>query len=165
MRRAGILQAVLVFMCAASGITLYDLLRDAHWMQPWWKSILTFLPEVGTLFAVFELRHSAEANELRKDRNRLAKENNTLIRANTELKATLDEERNEKLDEIAKGVQRPLTQLEKNAQKLMKYVGSPVVVKTQDGSTWSCRNRSIPDEAPCLLNRSCLRRPLYPPFK
>ena len=76
MRR--VFQAVLSIVAVVSGIMLYGLLREAQWASSWWKSVLVTLPELGTVIAVIELEHSARANELRRERNRLAKTNNEL---------------------------------------------------------------------------------------
>lgn len=134
--RTRILQIALVFVCAVSGIMLFNLLRDGHWMNSSWKSILMFLPEAGLIFAVFELEHSAKANELREQLNGLVKSNSDLTKANAELQAKLDHQRNERLAEIAKGVQRPQSLAERNALKLRQYVGEPVAVRNHDGSRW-----------------------------
>ncbi len=47
----------------------YNMLSAAQWEHSWHKSILVILPEFGTIIAVFELHHSAKANELRNERN------------------------------------------------------------------------------------------------
>jgi uncharacterized membrane-anchored protein YhcB (DUF1043 family) len=152
-----VLQVFLGIVAIVSGITLYNVLRDAQWAHSWLKSILVMLPELGTVIAVFELHHSAKANELRSERNELAKanneledlrntlagENNTLAAANNklaeeynDLQRQLQTERNEHLAEIARHMQRPPTMAEKNATKLRDYLGSPVVVLNNDNSYW-----------------------------
>ena len=90
-----VLQIFLGIVAIVSGIMLYNLLRDAQWAHSWVKSILVLLPELGTVIAVFELHHSEKANELRNERNELAKTNN-------ELQQQLQTERNAHLAEIAK---------------------------------------------------------------
>ncbi len=152
-----ILQVVLCIVAIVSGIMLYNLLRDAQWAHSWLKSFLVMLPELGTLIAVFELHHSAKANELRNERNMLAKtnneleevrntlaeENNTLGAANNklseeygELQRQLQTERNEHLAEIARQMQRPRSVAERNADKLREHLGSPVVALNGDNSRW-----------------------------
>lgn len=155
MKRA--LQVFLSIVAIVSGIMLYNLLRDAQWAHSWLKSILVMLPELGTVIAVFELHHSAKANELRNQRNELAKanneledvrnglavENNTLTAANNklaeeynELERQIQTERNAHLAEIARQMQRPQTVAQRNAAKLSQYLGSPVVVSNSDNSRW-----------------------------
>ena len=127
MRRA--LQVVLIVIAVVSGIMLYDVLRDAQWAHSWSKSLLIMLPELGTVVAVFELHHSAEANKLRDEHNVLARQNN-------ELRRNLDDERNKHLAEIALHIQRPQTAAERNAAKLRQYLGSPIVVTNEDHGRW-----------------------------
>jgi hypothetical protein len=155
MRR--VLQIFLGIVAVVSGIMLYDLLRDAQWAHSWFKSILVMLPELGTIIAVFELHHSAKANELRNERNELAKanndlqgaqnklaeenntlagENNRLAEENNELHRKLQSERNEHLAEIARQMQRPQTQAQINADKLRQHLGRPVVALNSDNSSW-----------------------------
>jgi uncharacterized membrane-anchored protein YhcB (DUF1043 family) len=155
MRR--VLQVVLGIVAIVSGIMLYNVLRDAQWAHSWLKSTLVMLPELGTIIAVFELHHSAKANELRNQRNELAKanndlegvrnalaeENNTLSAVNNklteeynELQRQLQTERNEHLAEIARQMQRPQTVSERNAAKLRQHLGSPVVVFNDDNGRW-----------------------------
>ncbi len=149
MRR--VLQIFLGIAVVVSGIMLYNLLRDAQWAHSWLKSTLVMLPELGTIIAVFELGHSAKANELRKERNKLAKanneleeerntlaaENNTLTQEFSNLQRQLQTERNEHLAEIARQMQRPQTAAERNATKLREYIGSSVVVFNDDNSRWA----------------------------
>jgi glutaredoxin len=115
------------------------------------------LPELGTVIAVFELHHSAKANELRNERNKLANannklqeaqntlaednntlaaENNRLAEGNNELQRKLQSERNEHLAEIARQMHRPQTEAEKNAVKLRQHLGSPVVALNGDNGRW-----------------------------
>jgi hypothetical protein len=124
-----VLQVFLFIVLIVSGITLYNLLRDAQWAHSWFKRILVMLPEFGTLIAILELHHSAKANELRDERNRLA-------RANNELEQELQTERNAHLAEIARRMQRPQSVAERNAAKLREHLGSPVFVINVDNSTW-----------------------------
>jgi hypothetical protein len=124
-----ILQVFLSLVVVVSGIALYNLLRDVQSVHSWLRSFLVLLPEFGTIVAVFELEHSAKANELRKERNKLAE-------ANNELQRQLDTERNEHLGEIAKRMQRPQTVAERNAVKLREYIGSPVAVTNGDDTRW-----------------------------
>ncbi|HEY1210198.1 MAG TPA: hypothetical protein VGE85_12570 [Terracidiphilus sp.] len=132
-----ILQIFLGIVAIVSGIVLYNLLRDAQWAHSWLKSILVMLPELGTVIAIFELEHSAKANELRKERNKLERVNVELAEKYGELQRQLQTERNEHLAEIAKHIQRPQTVAERNAAKLHEHLGSPVVVFNDDDSRWA----------------------------
>jgi len=155
MRR--VLQISLGVIAIVSGIMLYNLLRDAQWAHSWLKIALVMLPELGTVIAVFELHHSAKANELRNERNELAKanndlqgtqnnlaednntlagENNRLTEENNGLQRKLQSERNEHLAEIARQMQRPQTEAEINAGKLRQHIGRPVVALNGDNSRW-----------------------------
>ncbi len=131
MRR--VLQVFLGIVVVVSGIVLYNLLRGEQWAHSWLKIICAMLPEAGTIIAIAELQHSAEANDLREERNRLAKESNDLTEENRKLNA----ERNEHLALIAKGVvERPQTPAERNATRLRRYLGNPVDVTNHDNSRW-----------------------------
>ncbi len=141
MKRA--LQVFLVVVAILSGITLYNVLRDAQWAHSWVKSVIVMLPEFGTIVAVIELHHSARANEFRGERNKLAEANNKLEEARnklaeeySELQRQVQSERNEHLAEIAKQMQRPQTVAERNASKLRGYLGSQIVVFNEDNSRW-----------------------------
>ncbi len=145
-----VLQVFLGIVAIVSGIMLYNLLRDAQWAHSWLKSTLVMLPELGTVIAVFELHHSAKANELRNERNDLAKANNELVDVRNalaeennkladeynELQRQLQRERNEHLAEIARQMQRPPTLAERNAAKLRQHLGAQVAVINRDNSRW-----------------------------
>lgn len=124
-----ILQVFLGLVVVVSGIALYNLLRDVHSAHSWLRSILVLLPEFGTIVAVFELEHSAKANELRKERNELAE-------ANNRLEQQLQTERNEHLAKIAKQMERPQTVAERNAMKLREHLGSPVAITDRNNNRW-----------------------------
>lgn len=124
-----ILQVVLGLVVIISGIVLYNLLRDVNWAHSWLKSILVMLPEIGTIIAIIELSHSAEANKLREERNKIAFENN-------ELKKELDAERNKHLAKIAEQVQRPLARADRISEQLKQYCGKKVSVRNYDDTGW-----------------------------
>lgn len=126
------LQVALCIVAVVSGIMLYSLLRDAQWTHTSLKSILVMLPELGTVFAVFELEHSAKANEFRKERNELERVNIELAEENTRLQS----ERNEHLAEIARQMKRPQTLAERNAAKLRQHLNAQVAVINADNSKW-----------------------------
>jgi hypothetical protein len=139
-------QLAMVIVVAVSLPMMYNLVRQAHWEIEWWKAVLLILPDIGTVIAIIELNHSAEANELRGERNRLAESNNEisdqrnrLAEENNRLQQQLQElqtQRNEHLAEIAKNMQRPQTEAEIIAAKLRQYLGSPVVALNSDNGRW-----------------------------
>ena len=150
-------QILLSLVVVVSGIALYNLLRESHGTYGLLKVLLASLPEIGTVLAVFELRHSAEANELRKDANTLRDEanvlrgehnqlvennrdltieRNDLEREKAELGRELHTERNKYLEAIAANTQRQPTQADRNAAKLRQQLGTSVVVYNSDDSRW-----------------------------
>lgn len=139
-------QSFLIIIVGGSLLMLYNLVREAHWELEWWKAVILILPDAGAVIAIVELNHSAEANELRTERNRLATANNELAdqrnrlaEENNELQQqlqSLQAERNEHLAEIAKQMQRPQTVAEKNSAKLRQHLASPVVIFNPDNSRW-----------------------------
>lgn len=139
-------QLFLVVVVAFSLLMIYNLLREAHWELEWWKALILILPDAGTVIAIIELSHSAEANESRRERNRLATANNeledqrnNLAEENNGLQRQLQDlqaERNEHLAEIARQMQRPQTVAEKNATKLRQHLGTPAVIFNPDNSRW-----------------------------
>jgi len=141
-----LLQLAMLIVVAVSLPMIYNLVRQAHWEIEWWKAVLLILPDIGTVIAIVELNHSAEANELRGERNRLAESNNEicdqrirLAEENNRLQQQLQDlqtERNEHLAQIAKNMQRPQTEAEIVAAKLRQHLGSPVVALNSDNSRW-----------------------------
>jgi hypothetical protein len=151
------IQVVLSLVAVLSGIALYNLLRDAPGPHGWLKVLLASLPEIGTVLAVFELRHSAEANESRKEANTLrdeanvlrgehnqlvennrdlTMERNDLEREKADLERELQAERNKYLEAIAANTQRQPTQADRNAAKLRQHLEASVVVYNDDDSRW-----------------------------
>jgi hypothetical protein len=123
------IKAVLYLLLAVSFITIYSFLRTPGWIQGLWAVVLLALPDAGIVIALIELRHSGEANQLREERNRLAKENNDLTRKVHEIQ----EESNKRLAEIASNVQRPPTKAERNAVTLRKFLSRKAVVHEGTG--------------------------------
>ena len=141
--------AVIAEFCIVA-LLLYNDIKDFFWTHPWWHSFLVAIPVVAApILAWFELQHSGEANELRTEAN------NHRIRANTlqeeqgksvaqiaelqkkiaDLTQELDTERNKHLQQIAINTQRQLSEADKNAQILRKYLEQRAFV-TEGGNSW-----------------------------
>jgi hypothetical protein len=131
MRRAFVLAAVVALVCAA--ILLHSNIRDFLWTHPWWHSFLVLLPTIALpVLAYSDLRHSAEANELRIEANRFRDEANDLRKeANRERTRA-----NEALARIADHTKKSPTKSERNAEKLQKYLRSKALVINADDSRW-----------------------------
>ena len=140
------------------------------WTHPWWHAAaVLFLPVlVGAFFSWRELRHSAGANRLRKEANdsraeanRLSDEANGLRteanRLREEQKGAvvriaelqdernqLEGERNRLMEKIAENTRRPLSQAEKNALKLRKYLRKLATVSEGNGN-WGAMGAEIVD--------------------
>jgi hypothetical protein len=106
-------------------------IKDFQQLHSSWEALLAGLPELAlVVLAYLELRHSGEANELRRQANDLRAEENRLQEMIGELEvekaqhlgqiAHLERERNEHLKQIAANTQRPTTQAERNAAILRK---------------------------------------------
>lgn len=105
-------------------------IKDFLWTHPWWHSFLVAIPEIAlAILAGFELSHSGEANKLRTEANRLQDRIASLT-------AELDDERNKHLQQIAKNTEKPVTQAERNANTLRKYLRAAVTVSEGQGG-WS----------------------------
>jgi len=96
----------------ALAILLHTSIKDFLWVHPWWHSFFVALPTLA--LGVFEIHHSREANRLR---------------------AELDAERNEHLQQIARNTARPPTQAERNAETLRKHIRKQVTV-TEGSTSW-----------------------------
>jgi hypothetical protein len=111
------------------------------WTHPWWHSFLVAIPGLtAPILAYLELQHSGEANKLREEANTqreranaLQAEQNSSVQQIANLKKELDAERNQHLQQIAMNTQRPLSESEKNARILRKYLGKRASVS--EGNT------------------------------
>ncbi len=123
---------------------LYPEITNFVLTRPWWHTVFGAILEISVpVLAIFELRHSAEANVLRKEANaqrieanRLRSEATVLQGQNAQLAAQLDEERNkhlEHLKEIAKNTARPITPAERNADLLRRHLRATVAVSEGKG--------------------------------
>ena len=110
------------------------------WTHPWWHAAVVLVPPVlvAAFFSWRELRHSAEANRLRREANRLREESHTFTARIAELqneRNQLERERNTAMEKIAENTKRPRTQAEVNALKLRKYLRQTAHV-TEGGGYW-----------------------------
>jgi hypothetical protein len=110
--------------------------------RPWWEDLIVALATVAVpILALFELRHSGEANKLRgeanderRKANDLRTEANQLREKNAQLAVALDAERNKQLAQIATNTARPVTPAERNAETLRRHKGACVSVTEGQGS-------------------------------
>lgn len=126
-------------------IILFHLeIKEFFSSHSWWQDALVFLAGLAVpVLAGFELRHSGEANALRRDANRLRAEEVRLQRTIGGLEAEkagylgriaqLEQERNDHLKDIAANTQRPVSQAERRAAILRQHLGTNVVVSESRG--------------------------------
>lgn len=106
MRRAVAIAAIIGWVFALF-LFLPDI-RNFLLTHPLWHIVLAAVPGIAVLvLAWFELRHSAEANTLRADANRLRSEQIDLQNQIGELTAELAAERNKHLQPIAENSKKP----------------------------------------------------------
>ena len=104
-----------------------EAIRLFFWTHPWWHAAAVLVPPVlvAAFFAWRENRHSAEANRLRQEAIRLRKESKDAVEKIGGLqdeRNQLERERNSLMEKIADNTKRPLTQAEKTALRLRKYL-------------------------------------------
>lgn len=107
-RLVTIVSVVILLVWAA---LLHTSIKNFFWVHPWWHSALVAIPTI--VLGLLEVRHNREANRLR---------------------AELDTERNKELKQIAKNIERPVTQAEKNAETLRRHLRSKVAVSEGQGN-------------------------------
>jgi len=96
----------------------------------WWEDALVALAGItAPVLAYFELRHSGEANQLRRAANDLRANANRLQARVTEL----EEEKAGYLAQIATNTQRPVSEAERNAAILRRYLGTTTVISEGRG--------------------------------
>jgi hypothetical protein len=118
MKRALVIVAIVWWLLLA--LLLLTFIKDWLWTHPWWHAFLVAVPGILTAgIALLELRHSGEANDLR--------------RQNNELRETLDSERNQHLQDIARHTKPQPTAAERMAAKLRGYIGQNVMVSEGKG--------------------------------
>jgi hypothetical protein len=100
------------------GIIFRSDIKDFFSGHPWWQGFLAALPGIAlAILAYLELRHSQEATKLQ---NRIAE---------------LEDERNIHLQQIAENTKKPVTQAERNAEILRRYLGASIAV-SEGGGVW-----------------------------
>jgi hypothetical protein len=121
MKRVFAISSVVVLLLLAA--LLHTSIKDFLWAHPWWHSTIVAVPTIAlAVFAYLELRHSGEANALRREAN--------ILRGHI---AKLEAERNRHLQQIAENTRKPVTQAERNASTLRKHLGAKVAVSEEHG--------------------------------
>lgn len=115
MKRLFSITAVLVLIFVA--VSLHSRIKDFFWAHPWWHSTFVAIPAL--LLAFLEWKHDGEANDLRRENNRLRSE--------------LDTERNQHLGQIAENTKKPVSQAERNASILRKNLRNKVAISEGNG--------------------------------
>jgi hypothetical protein len=95
--------------------------------RPWWEDLIVALATVAVpILAILELRHSAEANKLRAEANDERRNANRLSKENAKLVAALDAERNKHLAQIAlntaRSSQEPAASLKIHPANRSRYI-------------------------------------------
>jgi hypothetical protein len=149
-------------------ILFHSEVKEFFSAHSWWQDALAFLAGLALpVLAGFELRHSGEANELRREANWLRAEEIRLQETIGELEAEkaghlgqiahLEEERNEHLAQIAANTQRPVTQADRNAEILRKHLRANVSVSEGKGG-WG-NNPEIVEVNNHIVTLFCARTP------
>lgn len=128
------------------GLVLHSAIKDFLWTHPWWHSSIVAIPVIAVpILGYLELRHSNEANILRSeanafrgDANRLQERANALQEQIAVVSAERDAERIKALQAIAANTVKPLTQAERNAAILRKYLTARAFV-TEGQGYWGNR--------------------------
>jgi hypothetical protein len=119
-------------------LLLHSHIKDFLWTHPWWHSFIVAIPGIAApILAFMDMRDSAKANQLRADAN-------VLRRQNASLTEELDTERNRHLQQIAQNVKPQLTQAEKTATKLKKYLRKKAFV-SEGKNNWGAGGAEIVD--------------------
>src|SRR5215469_13343525 len=114
-------------------ILFYSSIKEFFSSHQWWEDTLVALAGIAVpVLAYFELRHSGEANELRRQANEHRAEANRL----QERIGELEVEKAQHLGQIAANTQRPQTQAEVNAAIFRKHLRARVSVSEGNG-IWS----------------------------
>lgn len=135
-------------------LLLFGGIKDFLWIHPWLHAsivgVLVAIPSIVGLYLSWQDGETAaeanrlrgEANSLRTEANGLRAETNTQGEQIARLTDQLDRERNKHLQQIAQNVKQPMTQAEKNAAKLQKYLGKRTAV-SEGGNTWGAMGAQI----------------------
>jgi hypothetical protein len=111
-------------------ILLYSDVVKVLAARPWWEDLIVAVATVAVpILALLELRHSGEANDLRREAN--------VLRADAlrlqEMIGELEAEKTGHLAQIAANTQRPVTQAQRNAETLRRHIGACVSVTEGQG--------------------------------
>lgn len=131
-----LLAAASVAALVILAVILHTALKNFLWSHPWFHSALVALPSLA--LGYIELRHAGEANRLGADANRLRAEANDLELRNAKLVAEIDAERNRHLQRIADNTERPVSQADKNAAVLRRYLRRCAFVSEGQGNWGNC---------------------------
>src|SRR6267378_4510632 len=124
-------------ICSLLALALFVVLfhseiKEFFSSHSWWQDTLAALAGIAVpVLAYFELRHSGDANKLRREANDFRAEANRLQRRVTEL----EEEKAGHLAQIAANTQRPASQAERRAAILRRHLGARAAVSEGKG-TW-----------------------------
>ena len=111
-------------------IVFHSEIKEFFSSHSWWEDTLVALAGIAVpILAYFELRHSEEANELRREANVLRAEELRL----QEMIGELEAEKAGHLAQIAANTQRPVTQGQRNADILRRHIGACVSVTEGQG--------------------------------
>jgi len=125
-------------ICSLLALALFVVLfhseiKEFFSSHSWWQDTLAALAGIAVpVLAYFELRHSGEANQLRRAANDFRAEANRLQRRVTEL----EEEKAGHLAQIAANTQRPVTQAKRNAEIFRKHLRAKISISEGKG-VWS----------------------------
>jgi hypothetical protein len=111
-------------------VALHTQIKDFLFVHQWLFSALAAAPAL--VIAVLDLRHSGEANQLRREANQFRDDANAQRQeANRQRQRA-----NEALAQIAAHTKKTPTKGERNAERLQRYLGSKAKVVNADNSEW-----------------------------
>lgn len=111
-------------------VALYTRIKEFLFVHQWFFSALAAAPAL--VIAGLELRHSGEANQLRREANQFRDDANVQRKEANEQR----QRANEALSQIAAHTKRAPTKSERNAERLQRYLGAKAKVVNADGSEW-----------------------------
>jgi hypothetical protein len=113
-------------------VILYSDIVKVLAARPWWEDLIVAVATVAVpILALLELRHSGEANDLRREANALRTDALSL----QEMIGELEAEKAGHLAQIAANTQRPVTPAQRNAETLRRHIGACVSV-TEGNGRW-----------------------------
>lgn len=123
--------AICFFVALVLVIILFNSeIKEFFSSHSWWQDALVGLAGItAPVLAYFELRHSGEANQIRREANEFRAEANRLQNKVAEL----EEEKASHLAQIAANTQRPVSQAERRAAILRRHLGARAAVSEGKG--------------------------------